>query len=156
MRSQLLTLAVTLLTTTTVSADAIRQTKADHYDAFRQLEVDLPTPNVYRTASGAPGTQYWQQQADHEIKVTLNEENQSISASQTIRYTNNSPDTLRYIWIQLDQNRFAEGSIGRTTATTVADENGDVLTYGTLAAEQRHADVAHGFSIDGVTDSRGR
>ena len=156
MRSQILTVAVTLLTATTVSADAIRQTKSDHYDAFRQLDVDLPTPNVYRTASGAPGTQYWQQRADHQIRVTLNEGNQSISASQTIQYTNNSPDTLRYIWIQLDQNRFAEGSIARTTATTVASEDGDVLTYGTLAAEQRHADVAHGFSIDGVTDSRGR
>lgn len=156
MRAQMLILAVTLLTTATVSADAIRQTKAPHYDAFRQLDVDLPTPNVYRTASGAPGTQYWQQRADHQIRVTLNEENRSISASQTIQYTNNSPDTLRYIWIQLDQNRFAEGSIARTTATTVANENGDVLTYGTLAAEQRHADVAHGFSIDGVTDGRGR
>ncbi|MGY8794375.1 MAG: aminopeptidase, partial [Woeseiales bacterium] len=106
---------VTLLMAVTASADAIRQTKAPHYDAFRQLDVDLPTPNVYRTASGAPGTQYWQQRADHQIKVTLHEESQSITASQTIQYTNNSPDTLRYIWIQLDQNRFAEGSRGRVT-----------------------------------------
>ena len=59
--------------------------------------------------------QYWQQRADHKIKVTLNEANQSISATQSIEYTNNSPDTLRYIWIQLDQNRFAEGSIDRLT-----------------------------------------
>ena len=160
MRSQLqsraLFLIALLLGATVASADAIRQTKADHYDAFRQLDVDLPTPNVYRTASGAPGTQYWQQRADHRIQVTLNEENQSIKASQSIQYTNNSPDTLRYIWVQLDQNRFAEGSIARLTETASADENGDVLTYGTLAAEQRHTDVAHGFSIDAVTDGRGR
>lgn len=108
MRFKTILLATTLLATSTVFADAIRQTKSDHYDAFRQLDVDLPTPNVYRTASGAPGTQYWQQRADHQIKVTLHEENQRISATETIRYENNSPDTLRYIWIQLDQNRFAE------------------------------------------------
>ena len=93
-----------------------------------------------------------QQRADHQIKVTLHEENQSISATETIRYTNNSPDTLRYIWIQLDQNRFAEGSIGRLTATS----SEDILSYGALAASQRHADVEHGFNIESVTDSRGR
>jgi len=152
MRFQTILLAAALLATNVASADAIRQTKSDHYDAFRQLDVDLPTPNVYRTASGAPGTQYWQQRADHQIKVTLHEEDQSISASQTIKYTNNSPDTLRYIWIQLDQNRFAEGSIGRLTAAS----NEDVLSYGALAAAQRHADVEHGFTIESVTDSRGR
>ena len=152
MRFQTFLLAATLLATVDASADAIRQTKSDHYDAFRQLEADLPTANVYRTASGAPGTQYWQQRADHKIKVTLHEENQRISASETIEYTNNSPDTLRYIWIQLDQNRFAEGSIARLTQT--AGE--DTLSYGALARAQRNADVAHGFTIESVTDSRGR
>ncbi len=157
MRFKTFLLAIALLAMNVASADAIRQTKSDHYDAFRQLEVDLPTPNVYRTASGAPGTQYWQQRADHQVKVTLHEENQSISASETIRYTNNSPDTLRYIWIQLDQNRFAAGSAARLTETaSVGENNEDVLSYGTLAAEQRHADVEHGFNIESVTDSRGR
>jgi hypothetical protein len=157
MRFKTLLLAIVLLAMNAASADAIRQTKSDHYDAFRQLEVDLPTPNVYRTASGAPGTQYWQQRADHQIKVILNEDNRSISASETIRYSNNSPDTLRYIWIQLDQNRFADGSIARLTETAAAGENNeDVLSYGTLAAAQRHADVEHGFKIESVTDSRGR
>lgn len=158
MRLSFLLLSIGLLCIDAAFADAIRQTKSEHYDAFRQLEVDLPTPNVYRTASGAPGTQYWQQQADHEIKVTLNEQERSITASQTVRYTNNSPDTLRYIWIQLDQNRFADGSAARLTATAGKDaETGrDQLTYGTLAREQRHADVAHGFRIERVADGRGR
>ncbi len=110
MRSLILLLTAALLTAGVALADETRQTKNDHYDAFRQLDAELPTPNVYRTASGAPGSRYWQQRADHNIKVTLNEDNQSISASQTIRYTNNSPDTLRYIWIQLDQNRFRADS----------------------------------------------
>jgi len=157
MRFRIFLLAAALFAMDVAFADAIRQTKSDHYDAFRQLEVDLPTPNVYRTASGAPGSQYWQQRADHRIRVTLHEDNRSISASETIKYTNNSPDTLRYVWIQLDQNRFADGSIARLTETASRGENGeDVLRYGTLARAQRNADVEHGFKIASVTDSRGR
>ena len=134
------------------SADAIRQTKMEHYDAFRQLDVDLPTPNVYRTASGAPGERYWQQEADHQIKVTLDESNQSISASQTIRYTNHSPDTLRYIWIQLDQNRFRDDSAARLTQTA----SDDLLSFGALRAYQRYEDIEHGFVVERVADGRGR
>ena len=156
MRSQILLLTAVLLIVDVAFADAIRQTKNEHYDAFRQLDVDLPTPNVYRTASGAPGTQYWQQRADHSIKVTLDEQNRSISASQSIRYTNNSPDTLRYIWVQLDQNRFAKGSIERLTQTAGEEEGQDQLSYGTLAKEQRFADVEHGFKIERVVDGRDR
>lgn len=152
MRFQTFLLAVMLLAADIVFADAIRQTKGDFYDAFRQLDVDLPTPNVYRTASGAPGTQYWQQQANHQIKVSLNEQDQSIRASQTIRYTNNSPDTLRYLWIQLDQNRFRGDSTARLTETADKDE----LSYGELARQQRFADVDHGFVIERVADARGR
>ena len=156
MRLQILLLTAVFMIVDVAFADAIRQTKSDHYDAFRQLDVDLPTPNVYRTASGAPGTQYWQQRADHSIKVTLDEENRSITASQSIRYTNNSPDTLRYIWIQLDQNRFAKGSIERLTQTAGEEEGQDQLSYGTLAKEQRYSDVAHGFRIERVVDGRER
>jgi len=156
MRLQILLLTAVFMIVDVAFADAIRQTKSDHYDAFRQLDVDLPTPNVYRTASGAPGTQYWQQRADHSIKVTLDEENRSITASQSVRYTNNSPDTLRYIWIQLDQNRFAKGSIERLTQTAGQEEGQDQLSYGTLARAQRYSDVEHGFKIERVVDGRGR
>jgi hypothetical protein len=152
MRFRPLLLGLGILAMDVALADAIRQTKAPFYDAFRQLDVDLPTPNVYRTASGAPGEQYWQQQADHRIRVTLDESNRSLSATQTIEYTNNSPHTLRYIWIQLDQNRFADGSIARMTQTA----SDDTLSYGALARAQRHADVEHGFRIERVADGRGR
>lgn len=77
---------------------------------FEQLGTMLPTPNVYRTASGAPGHQYWQQKADYKMRVTLNDDNQSITGSETITYYNNSPDDLSYLWIQLDQNVRAEDS----------------------------------------------
>ncbi|RUO64814.1 M1 family metallopeptidase [Idiomarina ramblicola] len=82
-------------------------------DKFRQLNDDkFRSPNIYRTASGAPGHAYWQQEADYKIQVALDDENQSITAESTITYTNNSPDTLRYLWVQLDQNRFKKDSIG--------------------------------------------
>ncbi len=71
---------------------------------FRQLGQELPTPNVYRTASGAPGHAYWQQQADYDMKIHLDDANQRIDGEETITYTNNSPDELRYVWLQLDQN----------------------------------------------------
>ena len=71
---------------------------------FRQLGQELPTPNVYRTASGAPGHEYWQQQADYDMKIHLDDATQRIDGEETITYTNNSPDQLRYVWLQLDQN----------------------------------------------------
>ncbi|MAI23354.1 MAG: aminopeptidase [Crocinitomicaceae bacterium] len=71
---------------------------------FKQLGQELPTPNVYRTASGAPGHDYWQQQVDYNIQVTLDDETQRIDGEERILYKNNSPDELRYLWLQLDQN----------------------------------------------------
>ena len=77
---------------------------------FEQLGTTLPSPNNYRTASGAPGIDYWQQKADYKIKVTVNDENQILSGSENITYYNNSPDVLTYLWIQLDQNVRAQDS----------------------------------------------
>jgi len=77
---------------------------------FRQLGQELPTPNVYRTASGAPGHEYYQQRADYDMSITLDDDTQRIYGEQTITYTNNSPDELRYLWVQLDQNMRAQNS----------------------------------------------
>ncbi|MEL7006014.1 MAG: M1 family peptidase, partial [Bacteroidota bacterium] len=68
-----------------------------NHSKFKQLQYELSTPNVYRTASGAPGHMYWQQQADYVIEVTLDDENQTISGEETITYHNNSPDALSYL-----------------------------------------------------------
>jgi hypothetical protein len=91
-------------------------------DKFRQLDELLPTPSTIRTASGAPGHAYWQQRADYTIRATLDEANRAISASGTITYHNNSPDTLNYLWLQLDQNLFTPGSDNRTSATVPSRE----------------------------------
>lgn len=77
---------------------------SNHGDKFEALGTMLPTPNEYRTASGAPGPKYWQQRCDYDIKATLNEDKQWLTGSETITYFNNSPDELTYLWLQLDEN----------------------------------------------------
>ena len=139
-------------------SDAIRQTKGDFYDAFRQLDVDLPSPNVYRTASGAPGPQYWQQEADYHIKLNLDETKRHIEASEEITYKNNSPDTLNYIWLQLDQNRFADNSLERRSADVRISSNkdgSDKLTYNQIAVDQLAKDIDYGYDIKKVADKNG-
>jgi len=98
-----------------VSAQA-KSTIAD--DKFRQLEEVLPTPNVYRTASGAPGHKYWQQQVDYDIEIKLDDKTQQLTGTETLSYQNNSPDTLRYIWLQLDQNKLTRGSDAKLSKST--------------------------------------
>lgn len=77
-----------------------------HYNInrFKQLYEEFSTPNVFRTASGAPGPQYYQQQADYKMDIELDDKNAKIYGYETITYTNNSPDVLEYLWVQLDQN----------------------------------------------------
>jgi hypothetical protein len=74
--------------------------------------MDWPGPNQYRDASGAPGPAYWQQRADYAIAATLDTATRTITGTVTVHYTNNSPDTLRWVWMQLDQNLFRQGSKG--------------------------------------------
>jgi len=79
-------------------------------DKFKQLGPELATPNDQRTASGAPGNAYWQQRADYNMKIRIDDEKQILYGEEVIAYTNNSPDELRYIWLQLDQNIFDKNS----------------------------------------------
>ena len=81
-----------------------------NYNKFKQLKEELSTPNVYRTASGAPGHQYYQNEADYVMNISLNDNEQKITGSETITYFNNSPDPLEYLWLQLDQNKRAQNS----------------------------------------------
>jgi len=81
-------------------------------DPFRQLEEVLPTPNDQRTASGAPGKGYWQQRVDHDMSVTLDPATTELVGRARVTYHNNSPDELRYLWFQLEQNRFRDDSLG--------------------------------------------
>src|SRR6188474_841648 len=77
---------------------------SNHGNKFEQMGANFPTPNEYRTASGAPGPKYWQQRCDYDIKCELDEKNLKLTGSETITYYNNSPDVLPYLWFQLDEN----------------------------------------------------
>ena len=124
---------------------------ADPVAKFRQLGTQLPTPNSYRTASGAPGHEYWQQRADYRIDVALDEEARRIDGRARIGYTNGSPDPLRYLWLQLDQNRFRRDSLEQRSQTAQRDEEGgDLLSYGRLRQQQAITSNDHGYRIGSV------
>jgi hypothetical protein len=137
----------------TTQLPALAQATNSGTDKFAQLETLLPTPNTYRTASGAPGAQYWQQRADYNIKVTLDDDKQAISGSETITYTNLSPDTLPYLWLQLDQNILDKESM--TTATQVMQIDNGKLPFQNLDQLMR-ADFDGGFKIEAVTGADGK
>lgn len=135
-----------------VSGPGWAQSKSNPVDKFRQLEEILPTPNEYRTASGAPGHRYWQQRADYTIKVELDDTNQRLSGTETITYTNNSPDPLNYLWLQLDQNIFAKGSDAGLTRSPKIDEREPFNTLERLLTAQNFDGKCN---ITSVKDARG-
>ncbi|MBD3585768.1 M1 family metallopeptidase [Salinimonas sp. HHU 13199] len=150
------------------ASSAIKQTKGDFEDKFRQLEETLPTPNVYRNAAGAPGHQYWQQEVDYKIDVKLNEEKRRIEASEQITYKNNSPDTLKYLWIQLDQNKYREDSMSALTTTfggignrgpatqSASSDAPARLSMGALRRQQFVEDTELGYDIKKVATGNGK
>lgn len=117
---------------------------------FRQLGTMLPTPNEYRTASGAPGHAYWQQRADYNIDVRLDEDEQMVYGEETIDYFNRSPDPLPYLWLQLDQNMRAKDSDANAIEQSKIDER---MTF------EKFRDLVPwfegGFQIEYVRDTRG-
>jgi virulence-associated protein VagC len=120
---------------------------------FEQLGSELPTPNNYRTASGAPGKDYFQNRADYDIKVELDEANDKIIGSETVTFYNNSPDVLTYMWLQLDQNYFAKGN------TTAATQTGGVekIRLGETPDEsQLPVAGEYGYKITAVKDKLGK
>ncbi len=118
---------------------------------FRQLNEQLATPNVYRTASGAPGHEYYQQTADYVMDIYLDDENQSIQGEETINYHNNSPDHLSYLWLQLDQNMRAKDSDTYKIRTNEISEQSNIRSLQRLEAP----DFDGGFKIKSVKDTDG-
>ncbi len=120
---------------------------------FEQLDQMLPTPNSYRSSSGAPGVDYWQQKADYVINVELNDENQTITGSETITYFNNSPEELKYLWLQLDQNINSENSL-----TTKSSNNSirDSIPAKFIATTTNAYDYKGGYNIKSVKDAIGK
>lgn len=114
---------------------------------FRQLYDEFATPNMYRTASGAPGSAYYQNEADYKMKIELDDKTQKISGVETITYKNNSPDVLQYLWMQLDQNI-------RKKDSPAQDKDGDgmapVSTPDRFVGQYLKEPFDGGFNIDYV------
>ena len=120
---------------------------------FRQLYNEFSTPNQYRTASGAPGAAYYQQQADYKMDIELDDKTQKIYGVETITYHNNSPDNLEYLWVQLDQNvRSADSPspLRNGGGVPVADSPGG------FAGKHLGAPFDGGFKIEYVRDPKGK
>lgn len=130
------------------------QSTSNHGNKFEQLGGLLPTPNEYRTASGAPGTKYWQQRVDYDIKCELDEDNQKLTGSETITYFNNSPDVLTYLWLQLDENQHSSvNNANYQNASTIQP----VLTDQVLdMVEERKSDNGYGHKISKIIDALGK
>ena len=150
-------LLILLLGFTVVAANAQdikNNPTSNHGNKFEQLGTILPTPNEYRTASGAPGPKYWQQRADYDIKAELDEKNLKLTGSETITYSNNSPDVLTYLWFQLDENQHStinnanyqnSSSLSRGISTTMIDR-----------LDEEKIDNGYGDKITKLTDINGK
>ena len=138
-----------LLLTITIPAIFFGQNPNLNYNKFKQLKEEVATPNVYRTASGAPGHEYYQNEADYVMNIFLNDQNQKLTGSETIKYHNNSPDQLEYLWIQLDQNKRAQNSDSYKIQT------GNIKSLDTRAIKNMDPEFEGGFNITSVTNSDG-
>ena len=127
---------------------------SNHGNKFEQLGSILPTPNEYRTASGAPGPKYWQQRADYDIKCELDEKNLKLTGSETITYHNNSPNTLTYLWLQLDENE-------HSNVNNANYQNSNRMNSQLSPAQLEYLspvtkDNGFGFNIRKITDAAGK
>lgn len=120
-----------------------------NYNKFKQLKEEIATPNNFRTASGAPGHEYYQNEADYKMNITLNDQEQKISGEETITYINNSPDKLEYLWLQLDQNKRSQNSKSFSIKT------GSIKTMNTRSIKQLDPDFEGGFNITEIKSKNG-
>ncbi|MBS1505858.1 MAG: M1 family metallopeptidase [Bacteroidetes bacterium] len=120
---------------------------------FEQLDYLLPTPNEYRSGSGAPGPKYWQQKADYTIDAEIDEPANQLNGKETITYYNNSPETLTFLWLQLDQN--VNKKEGEDFGSAFGNLR-DTLTGLTMQYLVRPVEFKAGYTINSVTDKTGK
>ena len=143
------TLILLILSFISIAAGTFAQKK------FAQIENLIPTPNEYRNAAGAPGHNYYQQQADYKMELVLEDNTQILRGKETITYTNNSPDQLDYLWLQLDQNLFSKSSDTKLITVEKMEDfaamDGDELSR----IERKLFDYDGGFKIEEVKATNG-
>lgn len=153
MRSLMKFMALIFMYLLTVGAFA--QERGSWQGKFEQLGEILPTPNAYRTGSGAPGSKYWQQRADYVIEAELNDKTQVLTGHETITYHNNAPESLRYLWLQLDQNIFAPDNLTAQTQTGVIMDSVPASMLNDISGITV-SDYKGGYHIQSVKDASGK
>ena len=123
---------------------------------FQQLDQTVPTPSAQRTASGAPGAAYWQNTADYDIAVELDDVNRTITAEATVTYRNASPDALNYLWVQLDQNYFSHNADSRLAPNTKRGVDPGKITYSALDRLLAYETYDGEMKISKLTDAQGK
>jgi len=123
---------------------------------FQQLDPMIPTPSAQRIASGAPGSGYWQNTADYDIHVELDDVKRMIIADATVTYHNASPDPLSYLWVQLDQNYLSHNADSRLTPNTKRGIDPSKVSYSALDRLLTYEDYDGVMKIGKLTDSQGR
>lgn len=139
-----------LISFNVISQDIQNNPKSNHGNKFEQLGTILPTPNVFRTASGAPGNKYWQQRCDYNIVCQIDEKNLKLTGKETLTYYNNSPDVLTYLWIQLDENQHSTiNNANYQDASTLSKQ----ISVGTIQKmENAKKDNGYGVNIEKITE----
>ena len=120
---------------------------------FKQLYEEFSTPNRYRTASGSPGKDYYQQKVDYKMNIILDDENSKLYGDENINYKNNSPDELSYLWIQLDQNIRGDYNMEDMKTSSGIPEMSSIDSF---VEEFTSEKFVGGFNIEKVLDQNGR
>lgn len=147
-------LVFVLFATVTLDAQNIRNNpNSNHGNKFEQLGTILPDANSYRTASGAPGNHYWQMKADYKITARLDEANTTLYGSEWITYHNNSPDALKYLWLQLDENEH-DPNVPSNYSSGESQLDDRISENDLEALDKRPSLIGHGVRIEAVTDDK--
>ena len=141
--------AILTLIASTIVFISVAQNPNLNYNKFKQLKEEMATPNDYRTAGGAPGHAYYQNEADYVMNLTLNDQQQKITGSETIINHNNSQEILEYLWLQLDQNKRAQSSDSYKIQT------GGIKSLNTRSIKNMEPEFEGGFNITSVTKKDG-
>lgn len=138
-----------------VAQEAVKPKEKGSVDVnkFRQNYDLFATPNMYRTASGAPGPEYYQQQADYKIDIELDDKNTRLYGVETITYHNNAKESLDYLWIQLDQNQQAKNSYSKLVGSNKTDPAMSPQGFSRNYLEEK---FDGGFRIDYIKDAAGK
>lgn len=153
MLKRILSLISLLILSIHIYAQDIRNNPgSNHGNRFEQLGTILPTPNEYRTASGAPGSKYWQQRCDYNIACELDELNRKLIGKETLTYYNNSPDALDYLWLQLDENQHSsQNNAGYDNSNGMAQQ----INENDIQRMLGKTDKEYGDNVTKVTDAMG-